>query len=375
MKTFPILKTSAKSVQTTRVVCTNFSCSLYRLQPCAAEFTSKLLFILNCHSILHLPCYNLVPRVNKKGLLRLSINMENIVFKPITLEDREIIQKYTLHGASQICDLSFANLYGWSDRYQTSWAIVADSLAIRFQPATHNHPAYLMPVCGCTKEFKTVIHQLNQISLDNGFPLILMGISPTCRDIIDQFSEGIFEYIHDMGAEDYVYLREKMVSLSGKHLQPKRNHINKFEKLYPEYQFEEITDANLEECLALGQDWLEHKEVDSSRLAEQKMIEKCLRHREELGLLTGALRVDGKIIAFSFGSPINQDTFDIHVEKADISYEGAFAMINREFAKRIPEQYTYINREEDLGLEGLRKSKLSYKPALMLIKDVAVLRH
>ena len=219
-----------------------------------------------------------MPRVNKKGLLRLSINMENIVFKPITLEDREIIQKYTLHGASQICDLSFANLYGWSDRYQTSWAIVADSLAIRFQPATHNHPAYLMPVCGCTKEFKTVIHQLNQISLDNGFPLILMGISPTCRDIIDQFSEGTFEYIHDMGAEDYVYLREKMVSLSGKHLQPKRNHINKFEKLYPEYQFEEITDANLEECLALGQDWLEHKEVDSSRLAEQKMIEKCLRH-------------------------------------------------------------------------------------------------
>ena len=316
-----------------------------------------------------------MPRVNKKGLLRLSINMENIVFKPITLEDREIIQKYTLHGASQICDLSFANLYGWSDRYQTSWAIVADSLAIRFQPATHNHPAYLMPVCGCTKEFKTVIHQLNQISLDNGFPLILMGISPTCRDIIDQFSEGTFEYIHDMGAEDYVYLREKMVSLSGKHLQPKRNHINKFEKLYPEYQFEEITDANLEECLALGQDWLEHKEVDSSRLAEQKMIEKCLRHREELGLLTGALRVDGKIIAFTFGSSINQDTFDIHVEKADISYEGAFAMINREFAKRIPEQYTYINREEDLGLEGLRKSKLSYKPALMLIKDVAVLRH
>ena len=105
------------------------------------------------------------------------------------------------------------------------------------------------------------------------------------------------------------------------------------------------------------------------------MIEKCLRHREELGLLTGALRVDGKIIAFTFGSSINQDTFDIHVEKADISYEGAFAMINREFAKRIPEQYTYINREEDLGLEGLRKSKLSYKPELMLIKDVAVLRH
>lgn len=301
--------------------------------------------------------------------------MEKIVFKPVELEDRETIQRYTLNGPSQICDLSFANLYGWSERYRTRWAIIEDSLVISFKPATHPHPAYLMPVCGCNDRFNKVIEALNQVSLDGGFPLILMGISSKCREAIESYDAGQFEYIHDLGAEDYVYLREKMVSLSGKHLQAKRNHINKFEKLYPEYSYEEITDANLEECLALGQDWLDHKEESQSRLDEQKMIEKCLRHREELGLLTGALRVDGKIIAFTFGSPINQDTFDIHVEKADIAYEGSFTMINREFARHIPEQYTYINREEDLGLEGLRKSKQSYKPILMLVKDVAILRH
>lgn len=105
------------------------------------------------------------------------------------------------------------------------------------------------------------------------------------------------------------------------------------------------------------------------------MIKRCLVHREELGLTTGALRVEGKIIAFTFGSPINQTTFGVHVEKADINYEGAFTMINREFARRLPEQYIYINREEDLGQEGLRQSKRSYKPELMLIKDTAILRH
>ncbi|MDY3090667.1 MAG: DUF2156 domain-containing protein, partial [Porphyromonas sp.] len=166
-----------------------------------------------------------------------------------------------------------------------------------------------------------------------------------------------------------------MVSLSGKSLQPKRNHINKFERSYPDYTYSEVTEDNLQACLDLSAAWLDHSgETDSSRLDEQMMIERCLRNRESLGLQTGVLTVEGRVVAFSFGSPINATTFGIHAEKADINYEGAFAMINREFARRIPEQYTYINREEDLGLEGLRRSKQSYKPELLLIKDTAILR-
>ncbi|MDY5858363.1 MAG: DUF2156 domain-containing protein [Porphyromonas sp.] len=301
--------------------------------------------------------------------------MSKIEFKPITLEDRDRIQSFTLKGHSQICDLAFSNLYGWSERYRTRWAVVADSLVISFKPAHRSHPAYLMPVCGSIDKLEQVVEALHELSQEHDFPLVLMGIAPQCREALDTLCPERFSYLHDEGSQDYVYLRERMVSLSGKSLQPKRNHINKFERNYPDYSYSEVTEENLQACLELAAVWLDNSgENDSSRLDEQAMIERCLRNREALGLQTGVLSVEGRVVAFSFGSPINENTFGIHVEKANINYEGAFAMINREFARHIPEQYTYLNREEDLGIEGLRKSKQSYKPELLLVKDTAILR-
>lgn len=301
--------------------------------------------------------------------------MNKIEFKSIELSDRDIIQSFTLQGTSQICDLAFSNLYGWSERYGTRWAIIENSLVISFKPSHRQHPAYLMPVCSDSKHFFAVVEQLKAISQAHNFPLVLMGIAPRCREAVELQCPDRFMFLHDEGSQDYVYLREKLITLSGKSLQSKRNHINKFEKLYPNYSYEHVTDHNIDDCLRLANTWLDNSTiVDSSRLDEQKMIEKCLRNREQLGLQTGVLLVDGQVVAFSFGSPINSTTFGVHVEKADVSYEGAFTMINREFVRRIPEKYIYINREEDLGLEGLRKSKQSYKPEIMLVKDTAILR-
>lgn len=301
--------------------------------------------------------------------------MSDIEFKPIQLEHRLELQSYILDGSSQICDLAFSNLYGWSKRYHTAWAVIEGSLVICFKPQHHQHPAYLMPVCRSGEQLQRVIYSLYQLSLDKGYPLILMGVSPRCREAIEIYCPDCFEFLHDEATEDYVYLREKLSTLSGKSLQSKRNHINKFERLYPAWSYEEISEDNIDDCLCLARLWLSAEDNrDSSRIDELEMIERCLRHRVELGLQTGALRVDGTIVAFSFGSPINRDTFGVHVEKANTAYEGAYAMMNREFARRIPQQYTYVNREEDLGLEGLRRSKQSYKPELMLIKDTAILR-
>lgn len=299
--------------------------------------------------------------------------MSKIDFKPIELEDKESIQAYTLSGASQICDLAFSNLYGWSERYRTRWAVVEGSLVISFKPLHHPHPAYLIPVCRSGETLQAVIARLHEESLRYEQPLVLMGISPLCREALEAYCPEHFTFLHDEATQDYVYLREKLATLSGKALQSKRNHINKFERLYPNWHYEEVTDDNLSACLRLAQSWLEGEDViDGSRLAEQAMIERCLRHRERLGLQTGVLWVGDEVVAFSFGSPINNETFGIHVEKASTAYEGAFTMINREFARRIPEVYTYINREEDLGIEGLRKSKKSYKPERLLIKDTAI---
>jgi hypothetical protein len=109
-------------------------------------------------------------------------------------------------------------------------------------------------------------------------------------------------------------------------------------------------------------------------MVERKALTYALRHFEELGLQGGMLRVEGKIVAFTYGMPINYDTFGVHVEKADTTFDGSYAMINYEFANHIPEQYIYLNREEDLGIEGLRKAKLSYHPVLRLEKFMAHLK-
>ena len=122
--------------------------------------------------------------------------------------------------------------------------------------------------------------------------------------------------------------------------------------------------------------WLQqHGSEDQGEDKEQEVILRLLSSFDELQLSGGILRVGGQIVAFTIGSPINETTFGVHIEKANRDYDGAFTVINKLFASTIPERYTYVNREEDLGIEGLRKAKLSYKPDIILQKIAAVLRH
>ncbi len=295
-------------------------------------------------------------------------------FKPVGIKDKNKIQSYTLKGHAQICDLAFANLFGWAEYYMTSWAVLNEALIIRFKPHNFPHYAYLLPVCGKEEQLKHALEVLKDQCKHEGYPLLLMGLAPECQRHLEELYPEKFELLNDRSSCDYIYLREKLASLSGKKLQSKRNHVNKFKKLYPDYETEIISSANFEECLALAKSWLKASEEDKGEDKEFQMIERMLRHFEALGLKGLALRVAGKLVAFTIGSPINATTYCIHIEKALNNYEGAFTMINKCFAQLIPEQYTFINREEDLGLAGLRKSKLSYKPHHLLDKGIAQLK-
>ncbi len=166
------------------------------------------------------------------------------------------------------------------------------------------------------------------------------------------------------------------LTLKGKKFQAKRNHINRFRNTYPDYEYTPITPDRIQECLDLEAEWckVNHCDQQEGTGNERRALIYALHNFEALGLTGGILHVNGKIVAFTFGMPINHETFGVHVEKADTSIEGAYAMINYEFANRIPEQYIYINREEDLGLEGLRKAKLSYQPVTILEKYMACLK-
>ena len=301
--------------------------------------------------------------------------MNDLLFRPITPEAREEITSFTLHSYGQICDLAFANLYGWAVKYETSYCISDETLFIRFTSPQRAHPAYLVPILreeGCVSQ---AILRLKETAEAGSYPLVLMGVTPLCRERLETFCPHAFTFLESEGNADYIYLREKLVTLSGKALQSKRNHVNKFEKSY-DYTFEPITGENAMECMALEQTWLrEHGSEADGEDKEEEVIHRLLTHFEELQLSGGILRVEGKIVAFTIGSPINETTFGVHIEKARRDYDGAFTMINKLFAATIPEQYTYVNREEDLGIEGLRQAKLSYKPEIILPKIAAILRH
>jgi len=299
----------------------------------------------------------------------------DIPFKPITLQDREIITSFTLQSEYKNCDFSFANMCSWRFLYHSEFAVVEDFLVIRFHiEEDEKRPVYMCPVGNGNGDMRDVILRLEEDAAKQGHMLWLLGVTPLGRKDLEAAIPDGFKYLPNRDYFDYIYLREDLVNLTGKKYQAKRNHINKFKKSYS-YEYRPITPELVPYCLELERKWykanrMEEDEEDLSH--ERRSMTYALEHFSELGLIGGGICVDGQIIAFSFGAPINHDTFGIHVEKADIHYDGAYSLINQEFASHIPEQFLYVNREEDLGLPGLRQAKQSYQPALLLEKYTAI---
>ncbi len=301
--------------------------------------------------------------------------MALLQFRPITLGDRETIFPIIYRDDKAICDLSFTNLYGWSERYETSWTLYEkEVLIIRFRSPLRSHPVFLLPYCTQKALWVQAINTLIAYSESEGFPLICMGVTEGCAQSVEESFSQDFQFFWDENYADYIYLRERLVSLSGKKLQSKRNHINKFKKLYPHYEYRPFTADQRELYKEFSDEWAGSNTDRDGVIEENRMIHRILDASDELQLLGGALFLGNRIVALTLGSPINHNTFDVHVEKADTNIEGAYTMINNEFAKRIPEHYIYINREEDLGITGLRFAKGSYQPEHRLYKGTALLR-
>lgn len=295
-----------------------------------------------------------------------------VSFKPITIDDKDIITSYTFNSIYRNCDFSFANMCSWRFLYDSEYAISGGFLLIRFWIEDKSRLAYMFPVG--EGDLKQAICTIEQDSLAHGHPLLLLGISSEAKAMAEKAFPDMFVYIQERDYYDYIYLREDLVNLKGKKYQSKRNHINHFKKLY-DYTYMPLTPEIIPQCLELEREWYKanNTEDDAEELSnERRSMVYALQNYEKLGIMGGALYVDGKIVAFTYGAPINQDTFGVHVEKADINYEGAYAVINQEFAAHIPDYFTYLNREEDLGIPGLRKAKLSYHPAILLEKNGAV---
>lgn len=293
-------------------------------------------------------------------------------FNPITVDDKKTITSFTLSSPLRNCDLAFSNMCSWRFLYQSEFAVYKNFLLIRFRIEDKNRIAYMRPIGN--GDFKDALLQLEEDSWQHGHPLLMLGVTPVSKDLLEEAFPGEFTYIPERDYFDYIYLREDLATLKGKKFQAKRNHVNKFKKQYV-YEYVPLTSELIPECLELEAKWYKANRTDADqeelREERQSMIF-ALQHFKELDLMGGAIRIDNQLVAFTFGSPINQDTFGVHVEKADTHYDGAYSIINQEFASRIPEQYLYINREEDLGIPGLRQAKLSYNPTILLPKAAVI---
>ncbi|GHV30251.1 hypothetical protein FACS1894177_02510 [Bacteroidia bacterium] len=287
-------------------------------------------------------------------------------FKPVTINDKEAIQNFFDKTDFRNCDFSFSNIFCWQNSYNTTFTIEDDFLFLHFK--TQGHPGYLFPVG--EGDLKKTIERLDLDAQEREIPLRIFAVTQEMFDLIEKNMPGEFIYKKDRSWYEYIYSSEDLISLVGKKYQPKRNHINKFKRTYS-WEYLPITGEIIPDCLKLYRRWCAENGGCNS---ESSLVQECIAthrafdHFEQLGLIGGALRVNGEILAYSYGQPLGKDTFGIHAEKSLYEIDGGFTMINQQFAEHNCADYPYINREEDLGLESLRKAKLSYHPAILLEK-------
>ena len=304
----------------------------------------------------------------------------------ISLENKEEFDSYLNKFPHETSGLSFSSIYMWSREYTYTYEIIGDYLCIAGLSNFENEEdaPFLFPILPREgiwdeKKLKDTFEQLIQLFSDFGKPFVMRLVPENLRKIYEEAMPDRFVFIDDPSNADYVHLTEDLASLRGKKFHGKKNHLNRFNALYGSgCQVIPMSSALTEEALELVKCINETKEVSyCERLlldGEYEMMQKVLPDFEKIGLEGVALRIGGKLQAFAFGGRLCDDTIVEHVEKANVAYTGIYQKLNNEFCKAALGKYKYVNREEDMGLEGLRKSKMSYKPLRLVEKQILLLK-
>ncbi len=293
-----------------------------------------------------------------------------IDFKKIEISDKIWINELLKHSDYRGAEYCFTNLFIWDGVYKSKIARYKDFFV--FRSGEGESTRYLYPAGKGDK--REAIEQLIEDSKQLGVKFIMIGLSPEAIEELKSLFPDKFEFRAVRDSFDYIYESERLISLAGKKLQSKRNHINRFLEI-PDWKYQDITQEMIPEIIDFNSKWC--KDVDCSKNEslgwEACAVAKCLAHYSQLNLTGGVLRVGNEIVAYTIGEQLNSDTVIIHIEKAFAEIQGSYPMINREFASRIAAGYKYINREDDAGDMGLRKAKESYYPVFMQEKYAALL--
>lgn len=294
-----------------------------------------------------------------------------ISFNTVTLRDKPWVDEIVFSEQSRSADYNFGNVYIWDKRYRQLICRFGDRMLTKLR--YDGKPAFVFPIG--RGPLAPAIEALREFAAFKGYPFCLRGITEEHRAQLESEYPGRFEYIEDTDCADYIYSAEKLSTYSGKALHGKKNHCNRFEAEH-DWRFVALERALIPACMDMLAVWSEENadRLDKSIVFEHDAIVRAFAAFEKLSLEGGVLYSGDTILGFSMGEMISDDTFDVHFEKAEGSVNGAYPMVCRELTRLMLQRHPalrYMNREDDMGLDSLRQSKLSYKPEYMVKKYTA----
>ena len=287
-------------------------------------------------------------------------------------ENKAAYESILMNCPERGCEYSFANLFLWGRQ-----EIAFIDGCVAFFSHFFGRTVYPYPIG--TGDKQAVLEAIIADARERGIPCRITGMTEANRQELETLFPGRFSIRPARDSYDYVYTIDALADLKGKKLQKKRNHFNRFRTNRPDYRVEPICCGNLARVQHMVNDWYVSRrkaDPDGDYLLESLAMAKAFRHYDELSM-EGLVLLDGdEVLAVTMGSRLSPATFDIHFEKAREDTDGAYPAINCEFARYLRLKHPdvqYLNREDDIGLEGLRKAKLSYYPDHMVEKHKALL--
>lgn len=303
--------------------------------------------------------------------------MDIIEVKKLEKADKAVIDKFYRAGYYENSEHNFTNLYMWRELCNIHWAVEDDVLFV-FSSNESMFAAW-QPI-GAQEKMQDAISKVLSFAEknkgDRDFAFVV--VEKNFAEELEKYPDAEFKIEPERDNFDYVYLAEDLINLSGRKYHGKKNHLNSFRKDFPTAEYLPITAEIIPKCRDELNLWYEvHRKEnpdDPFICYEQAAIHEIFDNFDDFKLKGGAILLGGKVVAFTFGEKLNSDTAVIHVEKADPEVRGAFTAINHDFVAAEWSEMTYINREEDMGLEGLRQAKESYRPVKMIEKFNAWLK-